>query len=504
MSHRVKPHTNVEIASCEKYLSKMLKHDSALASKKNPASRPYQDKISQIMRHPINMQPQRIKPKPSAKTQSPIQKVAVSLMSTMPREIGDGSRIKEMKSTKRKPRSRSRSRSSSKVREAWGHILLSKKSGEKMSTFSNFDPLRTLHFLSKELSTKLRTVVPEEDEILQIVTDIQHALKRIPPEVTTLLHDPPPEIEEPVVEELVPSKTTSTKICQTPPTLYQEDTERFQKIMEENTYRLETSCRQLEMVCSNLQNEKEMTEKELDEAKENVEMLCKKVKELEEEIEEITSQKIRELEEEKYELQQQLEKATQEVTNNPTLNHFKKLVEELKKQKLAADETCNRLEYDMTVLKMEKEKFATMLNVRDKEVKEIQEEMCKIQEQVHKQLKKLNSEVIERVNSVKALSDPTNGMHESLFLEIGDTTISSITANESDKDTINIIKELPCGDTELIGLTKESHENFLQKLKGTNVGPDLQRNNKEIDSTYESLVAGLSPSMQAFLAAHKA
>ena len=54
--------------------------------------------------------------------------------------------------------------------------------------------------------------------------------------------------------------------------------------MEENTYRLETSCRQLEMVCSNLQNEKEMTEKELDEAKENVEMLCKKVKELEEEI----------------------------------------------------------------------------------------------------------------------------------------------------------------------------------------------------------------------------
>ena len=120
--------------------------------------------------------------------------------------------------------------------------------------------------------------------------------------------------------------------------------------------------------------------------------------------EEITSQKIRELEEEKYELQQQLEKATEEVTNNPTLNHFKQLVEELKKQKLAADETCNRLEYDMTVLKMEKEKFATMLNVRDKEVKEIQEEMCKIQEQVHKQLKKLNSEVIERVNSVKALS----------------------------------------------------------------------------------------------------
>jgi HPt (histidine-containing phosphotransfer) domain-containing protein len=51
--------------------------------------------------------------------------------------------------------------------------------------------------------------------------------------------------------------------------------------MEENTYRLEASCKQLEMVCTNLQNEKEMTEKELDEAKENVEFLCKRVKDLE-------------------------------------------------------------------------------------------------------------------------------------------------------------------------------------------------------------------------------
>lgn len=51
--------------------------------------------------------------------------------------------------------------------------------------------------------------------------------------------------------------------------------------MEENTYRLEASCKQLELVCTNLQTEKEMTEKELDEARENVEMLCRRVKELE-------------------------------------------------------------------------------------------------------------------------------------------------------------------------------------------------------------------------------
>jgi chromosome segregation ATPase len=114
--------------------------------------------------------------------------------------------------------------------------------------------------------------------------------------------------------------------------------------------------------------------------------------------------KIKELEDEKQHLQKELEKAMQEITDNPTMNHLRKLVDELKKQKSSSDETCARLEYDMTLLKMEKEKFVTMLSMRDREIKDIQEEMAKIQDQVNKQLKKLNGEVVKRSNSLKALS----------------------------------------------------------------------------------------------------
>lgn len=121
--------------------------------------------------------------------------------------------------------------------------------------------------------------------------------------------------------------------------------------------------------------------------------------------------KIKELEEEKKYLQQELEKALQELKNNPAVNQLKKLLDELQVQKTTSDENCARLEYDMAILKMEKEKFVTMLAVRDREIKEIQEEMTKIQEQVNRQLKKLNTEVLKRANSMKSL----NGIFILLF-----------------------------------------------------------------------------------------
>ncbi|XP_026477485.1 uncharacterized protein LOC113383435 [Ctenocephalides felis] len=47
-------------------------------------------------------------------------------------------------------------------------------------TFSQFDPLRTLHFLSKELQSKLYTIAPEESSIHRILVEIQHSLHRLP------------------------------------------------------------------------------------------------------------------------------------------------------------------------------------------------------------------------------------------------------------------------------------------------------------------------------------
>lgn len=46
-------------------------------------------------------------------------------------------------------------------REPWGSILSNNnpRSTEKVSSFNNFDPLRTIHFLVKELQVKLRSPI---------------------------------------------------------------------------------------------------------------------------------------------------------------------------------------------------------------------------------------------------------------------------------------------------------------------------------------------------------
>lgn len=46
--------------------------------------------------------------------------------------------------------------------ESWGQLLLNNKTKER-STFSNFDPLRTLHFLAKELQYQLQVIMPGKD-----------------------------------------------------------------------------------------------------------------------------------------------------------------------------------------------------------------------------------------------------------------------------------------------------------------------------------------------------
>lgn len=47
-------------------------------------------------------------------------------------------------------------------------------------TFAQFDPLRTLHFLSKELQSKLYTISPDESVIHEILVVMQHLLHRLP------------------------------------------------------------------------------------------------------------------------------------------------------------------------------------------------------------------------------------------------------------------------------------------------------------------------------------
>lgn len=63
---------------------------------------------------------------------------------------------------------------------------------------------------------------------------------------------------------------------------------------------------------------------------------------------------------------------------------------------------------------------------------------------------------------IKLLTDFL-GMQDNVHLEIGDTTISSITSNGTDKE--NTMKESPCGDAEINVIGRESREDFLKKMK---------------------------------------
>lgn len=49
----------------------------------------------------------------------------------------------------------SRPTSRSRSREPWSKLLKQRTSGEHLPSFHSFDPLRTIHFLAKELQTKL-------------------------------------------------------------------------------------------------------------------------------------------------------------------------------------------------------------------------------------------------------------------------------------------------------------------------------------------------------------
>lgn len=54
-------------------------------------------------------------------------------------------------------------KSAEDTREPWSKLLANRKSEDNIpGTFGHFDPLRTLHFLSKELQMKLQSVCPSK------------------------------------------------------------------------------------------------------------------------------------------------------------------------------------------------------------------------------------------------------------------------------------------------------------------------------------------------------
>lgn len=158
MSHKQRTINNSENLTCEKYVNRMLRQDQMFSAKKIPVSRMPQEKISHIVKQPSVLS-QRVKPKGVFRNQSPVQKATAQAVLNLQNAASAAAR-ECSKAQKNRERPRSTSSVENKDREAWGQILQSNKSREKVSCFSSFDPLRTLHFLSKELFTKLESVLP--------------------------------------------------------------------------------------------------------------------------------------------------------------------------------------------------------------------------------------------------------------------------------------------------------------------------------------------------------
>ncbi|KAL3287921.1 hypothetical protein HHI36_002377 [Cryptolaemus montrouzieri] len=319
--------------------------------------------------------------------------------------------IVEMPAKTPKPRSRSNAAGD---REPWGK-LLQLSNNDNSSKFSNFDPLRTLHFLAKELQYKLQSDLPDDSNMQQIVMDMQNALTRVPPEIASV-------IQLQYSSDTIPLRKTSSsssilhnkrcddrigvpktnKSCQT--VQKHEDVEQIQKIMEGSTLKLEASCRQMEMLCGRLKSEKEDLEDQLKTEKENVKFLKKRVGDLEVQCEQLVSVTIKRLEEEKNELQLQVNKLTDVVDSQSmhTSYELKNATQELKQVQMKAEQEYTKLKHQLALANMEKEKYIAILTVRDRQISEIRSEMSQLQDVVNEQLMDIHNNALNDLPSTNS------------------------------------------------------------------------------------------------------
>ncbi|XP_066256429.1 uncharacterized protein [Euwallacea similis] len=281
-----------------------------------------------------------------------------------------------------------RSRSTVNNRQSWGQ-LLNKQSGEDESAFGNFDPLRTLHFLARELQTHMRSRLPEETNLQEIIKAMNSTLKRIPPEVASnmqLQEKPRSCVSKDLVcnEENIPVQTTS-KYSQS------RDFTEFQKLIEGSTMKLETSCRQLEMMCGQLKDEKVSLETMLQTERSNSYLLQRRVDEMKNANEKLLN-KLSKKDEELSQLKSSFETLQLKFEGKDALAPDSQVaIVDLKKSKSLMEREVQKLEHQLRLCAMEKEKYLAILEVRDQQIYEIRNEMTQLQESVNEQLMELHN-----------------------------------------------------------------------------------------------------------------
>lgn len=258
---------NFETLICEKYMARLLENELKIRANppsSNPKSRERNLKLSCVS--PAN------KLKTFSKTNSQSPKRCRSPKGLL--EYSDDAAL--VKVTVKATNHRQRSRSRVIDQEPWGQILKLEKSNERLSIFNQFDPLRTLHFLIKELEFQLESVLPEgcNSTISQMIQDMQAALKRVPPEVASTIHLQQ-AMDKPENIRFTESATQTSNL--------NEQNEHFKKALQENIIKFETKYVELENICTKLRNDKEDLEKLLLLEKDNVANSKKIIEKLENE-----------------------------------------------------------------------------------------------------------------------------------------------------------------------------------------------------------------------------
>lgn len=448
MTHRLKnlsTTANLDPVTCEKYKARHLKKDTAKTStssnihKNRNMSKQLSYNASLLNRNNAPVQENLpLKHRKSCGNLSEYLDDASSLQPSIP--------------------TRQRSRSVAE-REPWGQILKSERSTTDRSVFGSFDPLRTLHFLVKELQFQLKAVLPADTTVLQIVCDMYDALKRIPPEVASTVH------LQQALDRLsskcskssfdIPEKlrSTSDKAIQTSLQFYED--EKLHKIMMENTLKLEESCKQMETLCLNLKTEKEDLEKQLKFEKENVIFYKNRILDLEN-ASNLLTPKVRSLEKEKEELKLELErlKIRYETQQLKTSNNLKAEIADLKNSKASLEQESSKLKHQLKLSYLEKEKYSAILAVRQQQINEMKSEILQLHEVVSFSLldlqkNSIKSLPISKLNSKECKDEIENKEN------IDDCSISTIHSDTNQqverpfKQKDESFKELPTGDIDV-------------------------------------------------------
>uniref|UniRef100_A0A1Y1LWY7 Uncharacterized protein n=1 Tax=Photinus pyralis TaxID=7054 RepID=A0A1Y1LWY7_PHOPY len=274
----------------------------------------------------------------------------------------------------------------SKNRQPWANLLTSSRSVDSVTTFDGCDPLRTVHFLSKELSSKLQCASFGDPHVYDLILSMQHALNRVPAEVTSTpnlpLKQSQSEInnyDKEIPEKLLPEK--SERGCQTID----------RRHLEVNTAKLQLSCEQIEKSYNILRKEKEHVENLLRLECERVASFRKQNAVLQHENAAIARQRD--------ELETKLKQYKQVDPNE-----LKVRIEDLLRQRVELEHENIGLRHRLTTVDIEREKFVTLLGMRDRQINEILSEIDALQEIVREQLLELQKvPIVSSTSSVTTL-----------------------------------------------------------------------------------------------------